>query len=92
MKLKTTVNFFIKNADIIIGIPNPREYTKSNEAPFNILPEVEAIINAEPKKAPTHGVKFIEKTIPNKNAENNPVILVFCLAPLLKSFIFINSK
>ena len=31
---------------------------------------VDASINAEPKNAPVHGVKFIEKIIPNINAEN----------------------
>ena len=91
MKLKVFPNLSIKIADIINGKPNPMEYVKSNNIPLKTVPEVEAIISADPKNAPTHGVKFIENTIPNRKAEN--IFFIFCplLIPL-KIEIFIIPK
>ena len=59
-------NLFISSVDKIIGMPNPSEYSKSKIVPFNIVPETDASINAEPKNAPTQGVKFIEKIMPKR--------------------------
>lgn len=73
-------------------MPNPSEYSKSKRVPFNIVPETDAIINAEPKNAPTQGVKFIEKIIPKRNAEKIPFIFEAFLLLFLNSFIWIRSK
>ena len=77
----------MSNVDKTIGIPSPREYSNNNIVPFNMVPDTDAIIKAEPRKAPTHGVKLIEKIIPNKNAEKNPVIFVAFLLLDLNNFI-----
>ena len=64
-------------AEITNGIPNPKEYAKSKNIPCSAVSDTDAIIKAEPKKAPIQGVKFIEKIIPNKKAENISFILCF---------------
>lgn len=82
----------MKSAETIIGIPSPNEYTNNNDIPFNTVPETDAIIIADPKKAPTHGVKFIENITPKMKAENTPVIFLLFFPLPLKIRIFINSK
>lgn len=92
MNSNTEFNFFIKIAEITMGIPNPNEYTKSNETPFKTVPETEAIIKADPKKAPIHGVKLIENITPNTNAEKIPTTFCFLALVPWNIFRFMNSR
>lgn len=70
MELNAVVSLSRRTADTRKGIPRPNEYDKSRNNPLTIVPDVEAIISAEPRKAPIHGVKLIEYITPNKKAEN----------------------
>ena len=47
-------------AEIKNGIPSPREYASKRKSPFMAPPLVDASIRADPKKAPTQGVRLME--------------------------------
>ena len=60
MKENAEFSFSIRIAENKNGIPKPKEYASSNKAPFIAPPVEEASINAEPRKAPTQGVRLTE--------------------------------
>lgn len=60
MKVKAPDSLSSSTAENINGMPNPREYVSNNVAPFKAPPALEASISAEPRKAPTQGVKLME--------------------------------
>ena len=91
MNVNVVFNFSIKTAEIINGNPSPNEYVNNNSIPCIAVCDVLAIISAEPKKAPVQGVILIEKTIPNKNAENKLFTSTDLLFPFKKGIRIISK-
>ena len=80
----------INNALMINGIPSPIEYANSNKIPCSDDPLPDAIMSADPKNAPTHGVQPIENTTPNRKVEIKPfcVTVLFSLKDEFNNLIF----
>ena len=61
---------------MIKGIAKPKEYINNKLAPLRTLPVVLAIIKADERNAPTHGVHERENIIPNKTEVMNVKFLL----------------